>query len=76
MDRISDPRDDPSKVPPHDSETNMEPAEKFGTDVARGDLIELDSADAVLAAKMHLLNEVPAPLFCLEWDFPSRLTLA
>ncbi|KAH6679991.1 major facilitator superfamily domain-containing protein [Plectosphaerella plurivora] len=57
MDRISDPRNEPSKVTPHDWETNMEPAEKVGTDVARGDLIELDSADAVLAAKMHLLNE-------------------
>lgn len=60
MDRISDHQDDPRKVAPHDSETNMDTMapEKSGADIARGDLIELDSADAVLAAKMHLLNEV------------------
>lgn len=55
MDRI-DGSQNSSKGP--DPETTMsteKPA--FGNDIARGDLIEYDSVDAVLAAKMHLLNQ-------------------
>lgn len=56
MDRIDDPKNTSKDPLPETTMSSEKPG--LESDIARGDLIELNTVDAVLAAKMHLLNQV------------------
>lgn len=56
MDHIDDPKTTSKEPLPETTMSSEKPG--LESDIARGDLIELNTVDAVLAAKMHLLNQV------------------